>query len=210
MNRFAFALLLVLLTIKAGQGQSDLDAVTAITRLRHGLLLVRLPSPTARLQALEQAGQTQRAEQVRRQYEEQNQLIADAFREEFHFCRYLFVFSDAMAALLEGRRAGIFLNAALQPDSSLAIGDTFFLIATIGRPVLYGSHTGSRNNGMPQPSLFGEALVIHDASLRQLTDPFPFSAREDFITHLFGGDWRKKVRNLNQRLFAFADAVGQQ
>ncbi|MCS6990839.1 MAG: hypothetical protein NZL95_03160 [Chitinophagales bacterium] len=207
-----YALQLLAIALAGAQtcfSQSLLDAPTAIRELKKGTLLVRLPSAQSRIQALQQVGRHEQAAEVLRQYAEKNQLIVAAFTKHFCFCPFLFFYSDATPLLLQGQRRGFFLNDSLEVDTSLTIHTDFFLIVTIGRPVMYGTDKGRRSGAPPQPGLFGEVFVVHDSQLNQMTAPFPFSAREDFITYLTGGNWEKKVIALNRRLEAYYQMVQQ-
>lgn len=204
--KFCCLILGCLLTSQKIFCQSDLDAATAIRQLKDGVLLVRLTSGDSRIRALQQAGRSRQAEAVRQQVADQNRIILQAFRQEFTFCPVWFFYGESITRLQQGEQSGFFLNDSLQPDNKLHLNDRFFLIAALGRAVHYES-ADRRQEPPPQPGLFGESLVVYDRQMRQLRPPFPYAAREDFLSYLLGDDWPKKVRSLDRRFKAYYQSV---
>jgi len=187
MRAHILLLLLVFLRCAVVYGQDSLFnavptnqylAAEEIKGLKHGALVVRLKTSDKSVDAYRKAGQEELAQKITAQREAENLKIAEAFKYYFKFCKVYFIYAKNTEALLKGK-PGIFLNDALQPDTTIKLTESYFLIAE------YGSYTQNERTDdyhysgvyKTEPSTSTastSALVILDTKLNQLQEPFPF------------------------------------
>jgi hypothetical protein len=162
-----------------------------IRLLKDGALLVRLQTKTNSINALKQAGNIEKANQVEVQQKTFNKTVIAAFRSQFNFCPVYFFESQYSEKLLEGKMEEvIFLNDNLQPDQSIHIAQKEFLTAEIGpiesdtaayfddKHYDYSGKGLEKEKGYYSGADMGfDALKIMNSRFVQLKKPFPYYVR---------------------------------
>ena len=167
-----------------------------IQNLKQGALVVRLNFKPKALNALQQMGNTIKADRLRLAQREENLAIMRAFKEGFHFCPVYFIRLDSAVAFQKGQQGNYFLDNNLIVDTTIRMKEKFFLFAE------YGMLETSLSADKTQPGqetvrrgLMADALIIRDKNLELLPRPFPF--------YIHFGDWKERVRKLEKRLQRF-------
>ncbi len=162
-----------------------------IKQLKNGVLLVRLHSRSKAINALKEIGRNRESDELLDKQTAFNKKTIAAFKTYFTFCPTLFFYSSASDSLLMGLADKIvFLNSDLQPDPSIKINSSSYLVAEFGDVVqdtakyfseeyLYRGSNGleqrSEYYGSPDTGLKG--LRVLSDQLVQLKKPFPYYVR---------------------------------
>lgn len=141
-----------------------------------GVLIVRLESganQTAALEAKMEQGENVAAWQrvlTERQAKlaAKNRLLVDLFEEEYTFSDILFMYDTSSVALKHGRSDVQFINANLEPDSTLTLNN---------RPFLVIAETTSEYGA--------EGFAILDSYLNRVEEPTPDFIKFNTIFYLF-------------------------
>ena len=185
-----------------------------IADMKDGVVLVRLMTRENAIQALEKSEQPERAQAVRDQQREENLELAKAFEENFDFCPVMYFYSSCTENIKTREFQGCLMNADLSaaPETDVASIDKFF-IAEFGKvessdePYFTGytleeSQDGSkeiRTNYGGDTEIGAAALVIRDATFKQLGDPFPFHVRTREGLP-WGRSTAKSIKKMNENL----------
>jgi hypothetical protein len=168
------------------------SAKQQITRLKNGVLLVRLKTNENVVNALRKSGKADLADKVVENQKLFNQNIVSAFKENFTFCPVYFFYSNYSKEVKEGRfQQIVFLNESLQPDDKIQFPGKSFFVADFGTveqdTATYYSHSGIEPDGnfsvkkadyyYGGPSFGYDALIIRNDQLIQLRHPFPYFIR---------------------------------
>ena len=90
-----------------------------------------------------------------------------------------------MSSILEGQREGIFLNTALEVDSSIYLKEEYLLFARKGQ--VFETQSISNDNWKRQSitsnPVVQDAFVFYDAENIQLMPPFPFYVRVATVSY---------------------------
>lgn len=104
-----------------------------ISKLKNGVLLVRLMTKSKSIDALRARGDNYTADKIQQKQNELNTRIVVAFRIEFDFCPVYFFYSDYTQQVKDKQLDNVvFVNDSLQPDSSIRLNNENFLIAEFG------------------------------------------------------------------------------
>lgn len=116
------------------QSATTISASDMVRQLKgnNGVLLVRLHTSEAGIQALRKQGEYRLADEKRKAQLEENRTLMDAFRKEFSFCNVYFFYSNHTDDVMNGRWQGIFLNPDLQEDSSIRLAPGTYFAAEFG------------------------------------------------------------------------------
>ena len=143
-----------------------------ISKLKEGVLLVRLFTKTKGIESLRKKGATARANQIEQEVKAHNLNIVKAFKEVFSFSKVAFFFSDDSEAVKSGDFDQVsFLNENLEVDTSVSPAN--FGTVYIGE----FSKIESVDEETNQISRGFSAFIIRDAAFNQLEKPFPYYQR---------------------------------
>ncbi len=161
-----------------------------ITQLKNGgVLLVRLKTKKASIDALRKAGNKKVADRLENEQKMANQEIIKAFKKSFKFCPTYFFYSDYSDAVRARKFDEVeFLGQDLQPDKAIRFNGGFFLTAEFGNVEQdtvgnYKAQKHLENENFRDATSTGKsnmgfsALVIRSDQFIQLTPPFPYYAR---------------------------------
>jgi hypothetical protein len=191
--------------------QTKTNPHESIRALKEGVLIVRLPTRSAKIAKLEElsareeegsAYQKRLQEELvrtREETERQNRALVRSFRDIYRFSDVMFLYDTSASLLKSGDYEGIFLTDSLQVASSLSPGDRYYLIAAIGVT--------------PEAAL-EDALIIYDDHFNTMSKPFPYYADVSTIELLWLGVRAKGdkldqahysllVERLNRKFFKF-------
>ncbi|MCW5907387.1 MAG: hypothetical protein KIS94_05985 [Chitinophagales bacterium] len=176
-------------------------AIQQIADLKSGALIVRLKTNDKSVEAYRRNGRNDVADRIIADRKIQNQKIVDAFRSRFDFCKVYFIYASSTNQVLEGT-TGLFLNDAMEPDTSIVIKESYFLLAEYGTVTanMRGDEYHYKNVDKTEASsntTTSSAIFISDTSLTQLKEPFPF-----YQTVLLE-NYTKAVDRLNSALHRF-------
>ena len=160
-------------------------ASNALVNLRNGTLLVRLNTSSKQLELLQKMGLTEKLEEVKKEQQNENKSIVEAFQNQLTFTKQVYYFySENTPEVIDGRFIGILLDTNLNPIKE-SININYFLIADFNR---------TENLGIP-------ALVIYDSSLNQMPPPFPYFTRTYESLPIFNRGHDRTVELFNEKLF---------
>lgn len=142
-------------------------AYNQISELKNGVLLVRLSTSTAQINALKSRGRTEEADKIGAKQRQVNREIVDAFRSKFDFCRVEFFYSFNSQKVREGNLKGVFLDEKLNTDSTITVDP---------RSAIYTAEFGTTGESSTGGINFA-ALVIMDRKMETLQKPFPYYTR---------------------------------
>ena len=106
-------------------------AAQELKSLKTGTLVVRLKTNDKSVKGYAEAGKQNIANRIIEDRKIQNTAIMRAFKSYYTFSKLLFIYARDTKRFLKGEK-GIFLNDALAYEPSIALKDTFFLIAEYG------------------------------------------------------------------------------
>jgi hypothetical protein len=185
-----------------------------IKDLKGGTLLVRLMTSEKKIKALQDAGYPDKAEAAKAEQAEINKGIAEAFQENFNFCRVFFFYSYASEEVKQLQFKGNLLGYDLKPVAVVDPPVVSFFVAEFGdlqqtdekyrenesfRETDSGgkeaqtTYYGSPDMGLP-------ALLIRDRNFVQLRDPFPYYVRTFESLSPVKRTAEKSVKKLNGKL----------
>ncbi len=201
------------------QNSNAEDAALAqqqIQELKGAVLLIRLKTRKASIEALEKAGKTLSAKRMKSDQMALNREIVAAFKSEFNFCPTYFFYSDFSDQVRAKNLSEVeFLNAELEHDPSLSPETKGFYTAEIGfleqdTASYYSSNDNSASsNSSETDRYYGsanmgfEALRIMSDQFVQLKKPFPYYVRR-FGSFSAKRKPAKMVKLLNKQLHQYA------
>jgi hypothetical protein len=215
--RTIVTLLFLCATTLAVFSQTKTDPVREIQALKDGILLVRLPTGSAKIAKLqelierEEAGSAyqQRLQEelvrTREDTERQNRVLVGAFRDIYKFSDAMFFFDTSATALKAGNHKGIFLDDFLQPDPGQSIDGRFYLVAAIG---------------VTQEAALEDALIVYDANFDPMPKPFPYYSDVSTVELLWRSishrgealeeeHHRLLVERLNRKFFRYHEKIAE-
>jgi hypothetical protein len=211
------ALVLILLIgvslTSSAQIRYEQDAVKDIRALKKGALLVRLQDRAILISQLQERGRTQEMNAVIQKNKERNLKYAKAFKQDFNFCDvYFFHASESDKFTEEGTGDVVFLDANLNPDSSIRVtAENYFFAEFI---TLESDPEEDQSNGLdPDQGKYKKsdmgfhALVIKDKAFQQLKRPFPFYTKT-LESLPFKRSDRKVIQIMNEKLHGYLRKVG--
>lgn len=169
-----------------------LRAEEQITELKKGALLVELKTKALTINALRQKGKSAQADEIERNQQEFNRTIISAFKANYTFSPVYFFYSTyANDVKAKQFQKVVFLNDRLEPDTTVKVIGSTFLIAEFGTVQQDTAKYLSRESFEPSENFslkkteqyhggpyFGyEALIIRNDQFVQLRDPFPYFVR---------------------------------
>lgn len=191
-----------------------------ISELKDGVLLVRLHGRTKEINYYLKYNNAKAAEKVSKKANKRNQMIVNAFRQNFDFCPVYFFEDTFSMQLLNGQLDKIvFYSDSLTPDSSIKVNSSKYFIAELGmtennaenfQSDTYittdetGTHRSDRQYG--DASLNISAIVIRDKKLNQLRKPFPYYMKV-FSGFINKGRINHKVDLWNSDLHDFLEST---
>ena len=141
-----------------------------ISELKNGVLLVRLSTSTAKINAYKSIGKEAEAAETEKEQRSINLEIMQAFKRKFDFCRVEFFLATDSRKVREDNLKGIFLDENLNVDSTITVDP---------RQAVYAAEFGS-TGGSSSGGIDISALVIMDRNLVKLQKPFPYYTRALF------------------------------
>ena len=216
-----FLITLLLFSTKVAFAQNDpflpakerkAIAIKEIKTLKDGVLVVRLPSNSkkmAALQALIDGGKLKKATLKRTQEQLEStkyttklfsETMIRAFEAYYQFSDVLFMYDTAATQLKGGQLSGFFLNDSLEVAPSAGLKDTSFLV------LRFGLTRSSRGQSI-------EAAVLMDRQMDDMLPPFPYYVKMNNFSSIMGTlfpktnqferSLGKAVRRLNAQLFSY-------
>ncbi|MFK7756912.1 MAG: hypothetical protein AB8B53_08290 [Flavobacteriales bacterium] len=188
----SLALLIVLLCTLANAGLGQTSSEEQILRLKNGVILVRLSTKEATINALNERGLTNKAKEVERYTKLNNLAWIQAFRGEFTFCPVYFFYSNESKKIRTNELDQVeFLDDALNPTNYKPEKGVDYLIGDI------------TNIDPEYSNATFEALIIKDAGFNQLKRPFPYYVRTFNTIFFLKRKPNKVVRKMNIKLKEF-------
>lgn len=183
---------------------SDKDlAKLYIQQLKNGgALVIRIKSRDKNIAAYRSAGQEKIAERMLQDDRKLNLQIMDAFRTQFRFCPYYFMYARNSRSFVEGKR-NVLVNEGLREDSTIKFEHSNFLFVDFGTSMInesvnpYTQVSQTQEGSTPGNS---QAYIILDTNFKQLHAPFPYHT---FINDFEQNQHQKAVARLNRKLFQF-------
>ena len=176
----------------AGDPSKSIQTLMAekIRLLKNGALLFRLHTKENSIAALRDAGNQETADKIENQQQEFNKNLIAAFREKYNFSPVYFFTSDYTDTLLSGNISHVvFVNDSLDPDPSIKLTQSGFLIAEAGTlepdtgVYFEGQYYDYSEKRQKKESYYGssnmglDAIRIMNDRFVQLTNPFPYYLR---------------------------------
>jgi hypothetical protein len=138
-------------------------------------VLVQLRSESNRITALTKAHRYRQVEEVKADAQKISMAMIKDFKENFHYCPVYYFMDTNLNQILEQRFDGILFESDSRiPATNIIVhpGDTDYVIAFYGFPVVQGYGTGTvrdiskyqANSGEP----FGRGLVINNYKMQQV------------------------------------------
>ena len=155
-----------------------------INQLKSGALVVRLKTSKTLIDALRSKGQTVLADEKQLEQDAININTMRAYINNYTFSKVYFMYSNFSDSLLNGKRAGIFLDTTLTIDPKIVMEEKFYLLAE--RDYTYNSSIGfvpedSARIQIEKGNAIKEVpVVIKNKYGHQLKAPFPYYAGEKF------------------------------
>lgn len=169
----------------------------SIVKLKDGALVVRLKTRRKTIDLYRQSGQSYIADRMEQDQFEENQAIVKAFLTQYSFSKVYFIYVEETQRLQNGERSGFFLNDKLKVDSSIVMPESFFMFAEYG-PVEGEEYVIPGDTTVVKTYVPGvvidRGLIVRDANLWQMQDPFPF-----YVNAMFEKQTEKQVSKLNGR-----------
>ncbi|MCI5083896.1 MAG: hypothetical protein MRY78_19520 [Saprospiraceae bacterium] len=192
-------------------------AKAAIKSLKQGILIVSLTSNHKKIKALQKlANSDQLSEKKRERVRDQlattlaetafqNKLIRQAFEDNYTFSEVRYIYDTANVHLDQLETAPpIFLGESLDVDPQLSWENEDILVARFG--LTDGANTAR-----------AEAMMIMDAEMQELPDPFPHAIKMTTFTFVadkifapkeaFEKNINSRVKKLNKKFVRFYEAV---
>lgn len=168
--------------------EAKIKSEKQIVELHDGVLLVRLSTKKNTIAAMKKAGKIKLANKTETKLKERNQLIINAFRNNFNYCPVYFFYSDYSKYVTNNHLENvIFLNDSLELDQTIKTTKQTFFIAEFGAIYPDTTKYATRHyygNGKKEVKHYGgseitvTALIIKDNHFAQLKEPFPYYVRE--------------------------------
>ncbi len=154
------------------------NASQEINELKNSVLLVRLKTSENSIQALINAGETEKADKMRLSQLNENKKIISAFKQNFTFCEVKFFFSNTSEQVRQKQFDQIFLNDSLQVDASISLDtNASYFIAEFGYIDQNNQiDTGSCQSGASSNMRFYSLRMMNNQFV-QLQRPFPYYVR---------------------------------
>jgi len=167
-----------------------------VEELKKGVLLVRLKTEKAKLEALKKVGTEAQVKALENEIRTRHENIANAFKSDFNFCSVLFFYSHQSELIKSGEFSKLSLyDADLKPlDPLTVLPEEHIYIAEFGRIENANTSSGQIDFGF-------QALVIRDVDLNQLKRPFPYYQKTNFL--IFPRTYDVVVSKWNTKLSAF-------
>ncbi len=176
-------------------------AEKSIKEMKEGALVVRLQTNHRKISMLES---TLRSDKLKKQQRKRytailegtlkrrndlNQAIAKMILDSFRFCPVYLMYDTASTSLKNGIRKGIFVNADLQPDTSIQISTQNIFTMNY------------KKKGGTFPF---DVLIIRKLH-ENLEEPFPYYAqlRESFVNNVNTPGAKRAVARLDRKLARF-------
>ena len=209
MKNLGFILLLGILLISACNTQVQRTASQQqIANLQEGCMVVRLSKRTKKVDMLQRAGYTKRAEAELKIREQLNFDLYNSFTQHFDFCPVYFTYSENSDKLINKQlNEPIWLNEKLEIDPNITVECPEFLIAQYGftqtDTTAYMSQEFMENSNDERATSNQtiEGIYLLSDQMVQLHRPFPYYSKKYFL--LFENDMDKMVKSLNNRLVSY-------
>lgn len=102
------AIFLITIFAQAQMPVSDLNRSTHAKQLREGMLFVQLPNSDKKIEKLKEMGNRKEAKKEQKEVNKTRADIIKGFKEEFHFCNYVFIETDQVKEILKGNYKNAF------------------------------------------------------------------------------------------------------
>jgi hypothetical protein len=154
----------------------------------NGALIIRLENDQRNINALIKKGNLTYAEKLKNKAADFNKKLIFAFREQFSFCPYYFVYRSETEFIKENKLDSVhFLDNELRIDTSIHCTQKFILTGEIADLIpdttshFGGSYYANTENGREKRDSYYtsseisfEGFIIKDHKFSQLNHPFPF------------------------------------
>ncbi len=190
-------------------------AEQAIKDLKNGVLVVRLKTGSNKLGAMQRVANSpdvteserkmfaERIAAYQKEVDQENEWLVRSLKEHYSFSETLYMPDTSAHQLKKGVQSGYFLNGEMQPDPTISLGGKPYLV------LFYGNAISPGKSGI-------EGLVLLDANLKELVEPFPFFSGISTIKRTLVKFFNKKeeseiydamVAKLQKRLEEYHQAV---
>ena len=168
-----------------------------ITKLKNGVLLVRLDFQRRRIDYFEKFENFKESEKIKMEAFEVNQVIVSTFDSIFNFCPvYFFAIEDSKKILSQNFDEVQFYNSKFETVSNLGLTKYNYLIGEFGF-----IEQDAIDEAVTKSSM--SAFVIRDINFKQLRSPFPYYTR--FYPLVKSSQrYNLPVRKMNKKLNEFA------
>lgn len=190
----------------AGHGDGRINKYNRVTArqyifdLKDGVLLFRLKTQKNIINAYREKGLFERADKLELKQLNLNKEIVSNVQNTFNFCPTYFFFSDFSNHVINQQLDSVvFLNANLEPDTSIHITSKKFLTAEFGR---LQQQTGESDYYQETTytgvsTLDNEAFVMMNQKFRQLRSPFPYQGPR--VSNYSTESWSNQLYNFYAR-----------
>lgn len=190
-----------------------------IIQMKQSVLLVRLHTKKASIQALRDIGKNEDADKIESRQRLENLRIVSAFRRHFNFCPVYFFYSEYSQNIIDKQFDKVlFINDSLVEDPSIKPDLSSFYISEFANhqpdTAMYYSGSTYRADGSDNPEpvkkYYGgtelqiEGLLVENQVFVQLSDPFPNFIKSGIFNSKEMAN--KCVTKLNDRLHNFYNA----
>jgi len=173
---------------------SKFNKVTHLSKLKQGVLLVRLPDQESKIAELTKRGQSQAAESLRKETEDRNALIIKAFQTHFKFCSLYFIRPKDTKSILANNVNNIKDIVTNEIIGFSSFEDIYVTDYAYGHPA----------EGYERYNRKGfQILYMEEGRLTDLgRDLFYAGVKQGFFSPNFSKSLQKTVGKLNRRLFS--------
>ena len=149
------------------------------------MLLVRLQTAQRKIDALEQMGKEEQANEVKNEQYRENKESILAFKQAFEFCPVYFFYADKSGDIRKGNLSENLFDSELNIIQDTSELKDFYLVGEFAET----------------PNLGIDGFVLMASDLIPLQAPFPFYQREHIFFGLVSISKGKIIENLNAKLF---------
>lgn len=196
-------LAIVFISFVLGGAFAQTSPGKAIRDLKKGVLIVRLPGEYNKIEKMQRLNMTEKAQKVIAKRDEENKLWLEAFTKNYTFSEVLFAYDSLRKSTLDAGCKNCFLNADLEIDTNLTLGDRPFLM------LFHGNANAETGSG-------AEGLIFKDPNFKALERPFPYFFKTVTFGYLINkiikkDSWaesqniKRLVLRLEERLTEFYD-----
>lgn len=173
---------------------SEFNKSTHLSKLKKGVLLVRLPDQKSKIAELTKRGQSKAAENLRTETKDQNAEIIKAFQTHFNFCDLYFIRPKDTKPILANKSTNITDLATKAKIDLSSFDDIYVTDYAYGHP----AEGYERYNRKGFQILYMENGRLTDVG----RDLFYAGVKQGFFSPNFSKSLQKTISKLNKRLLS--------